>query len=102
MNYKNTEYRKLTASDISILTSVKSPAITGGDNEIEALLDYLFVTSHGIKELIKAKKSWQESVLIWGSQFSTDDLTQLGELMTNDLTEISESQVETDEGEGKI
>jgi len=98
-----TKLRKLTASDISILTDVNSPLLFGGENDIRNLLDYIFVTSTPIKQLIKAKKDWEAHVLTMGAKISQEDLEAFMETMGEDLNDIKDAEVEVEpsENEGK-
>ena len=102
IDFKGFIFKPLTGATMSVLMNVKSPVVTGGENAIEALLDYAFVSSQPIADVLKAsREDWQLAVLTFGEQFTQDELTELGEIMSNDLTKVEESHIETKEDSKK-
>lgn len=97
-DYKGVHYKPLTAQSLLILQKVNSPIYTGERTDelwLQVVLEYMFVTSKPIKEILKATESWEESILEYADNFQQNDLVKIGEIINKVLEQTSSAIVET-------
>lgn len=96
--YNGIHYKPLTAQSLLILQKVNSPIYTGinaSELWLQTVLEYMFVTSKPIKELLKAIPNWDECILEFADGFAHNDLLEIGKIINEILEQTSAAIVET-------
>lgn len=102
IEYKDLTIRPLTAATLSLLQRVKSPLASGDLESIDAVMDYIYVSSQPLKVCKKsAQGDWRDKVTDFADQFTMEDIAELSKILNGDVEEINESVVDTKEDDSK-
>lgn len=101
-SHKGIDYKPITARTLLLLERCQSPYYFGG-NQLRGLLDVLYIGSHDSKTVLAAMNdSWEETILEYAENFTTEDLTSLGSIVNIANENCSASVVEArDDGTKK-
>ena len=95
--------KSLTASRLQILQEMDA-SILSGEESLKATVEYLFVVSQSIPELIKAstsKTSWKLGVMLFGDEINLEDFKEYEKHIEADFKRIESANVEpTEKDEG--
>ena len=97
-DYNGVHYKPLTAQSLLILQKVNSPIYTGERTDelwLQVVLEYMYVTSKPVKEILKATENWEETILEYADNFQQSDLIKIGEIINSVLEQTSSAIVET-------
>ena len=97
--FKGITYKPLTARTLLLLEKAQSPFFHGGGNQLQGLLDFLYVSSNDSKTVLNAinSDSWEEILMEYADNFTSQDLTDLGNMVNEQNENVSAALVEVRE-----
>jgi len=100
-SFNGVHYKPISARTLLLLEKVSSPFYFGG-NQLQGLIDFLYVSSHDSKEILSLINSgdWESSILDYAETFTSSDLEALGKLVDASNEDASAAIVEVREEAG--
>lgn len=97
--FNGVTYKPLTARTLLLLEKANSPFFHGGGTQLKGLLDFLFVSSNDSKTVLNAinSESWEETIMDFADSFTSEDLTNLGNMVNESNENVSAALVEVRE-----
>jgi len=93
--------RKLTLADFGILEQVESPLVVPSEKPMRCVIDYAFISTHTIDEVLDAVDDWDKTVMKYASDVGMEKIQTLTDEMNTAFSEIFDAQFDVEGSSGK-
>lgn len=93
--FKGIKYKPIGARSLVLLEKCKSPYYYGGDR-LRGILDVLYISSHESSDILPRMNNdtWEETIIDYAEGFTTQDLSDIGDLLNKQSEDAAAAIVE--------